>query len=476
MARWLGALSIVALVLAAPAQAAAKKSAKASTKRVGIIAGGPNAAALAKSAAKGLKGTGTVVSVPDGRLQAEATKWGAQLGSDAAYQALAVGMKLSAIVRVTNIEKPGAEIGVVQIRDGATGAVVDDATWRAPSTKGLSTTLTKQLRSRFSGAIASSRPPPASLKPPATPPAPAAPAVAAAPEAPAGLGQSPSATPTPTAVPPDASPLPGAQAAAAPPAASSADLGIQGAAPEARPETGRSRPMLDVELGARVLGRKLQYKDDLFNALPAYSLNTSFAPRGSAQFYPLASSDGFLSGLGITGAIESTVGLQSTTSSGQSFPTSALAYAIGLRQRFGFGERSELGIDVGYDHQGFSISGTASTPKPQIPDVSYGSLSAGLDLRLGLFGPLSLLVGAAYLQVLSSGEISGPAYFQRANVRGVEATVGFAIAVTHAFEVRISGEGRQYGFDFKPQPGDPLIAGGATDRYLSGGVSLAWRN
>jgi hypothetical protein len=44
-----------------------------------------------------------------------------------------------------------------------------------------------------------------------------------------------------------------------------------------------------------------------------------------------------------------------------------------------------------------------------------------------------------------------------------------------SFEIRILGTLQRYGFSFNPEPGDPKVAGGATDTYLSGGMLLAWR-
>ena len=100
-----GLALLLAALAASPALAASKKakssSSSKSSKRYGVLATGPSAAVAGKAALSAVKG----VTVPDNRLQEEAQKYGVALGTDPAYQALALGMKLDAVVRVTTIDK-----------------------------------------------------------------------------------------------------------------------------------------------------------------------------------------------------------------------------------------------------------------------------------------------------------------------------------------------------------------------------------
>ena len=52
---------------------------------------------------------------------------------------------------------------------------------------------------------------------------------------------------------------------------------------------------------------------------------------------------------------------------------------------------------------------------------------------------------------------------------------GIGVELGSSVEIRILGTLQRYGFSFNPEPGDPKIAGGATDTYLSGGMYLAFR-
>jgi hypothetical protein len=169
------------------------------------------------------------------------------------------------------------------------------------------------------------------------------------------------------------------------------------------------------------------------------------------------------------------VGLQSKDQAGNSFPTQALAWGAGLGYRFLIGEKSHVGIEARFERQGFTISGTASNPKPAIPDVGYSAVAGGVDLRFSLFGPVSLLGGASYRYLFAVGEIGTAAWFPRQTSMGVDANVGIGVELGRSFEIRLIGALQRYGFSFHPEPGDPHVAGGATDSYLSGSMWLAWR-
>ena len=53
----------------------------------------------------------------------------------------------------------------VDLRDGATGAIVDDATWKAANTKALGQMLSKQMKPRFQRSLGSTKAPkPGSLR------------------------------------------------------------------------------------------------------------------------------------------------------------------------------------------------------------------------------------------------------------------------------------------------------------------------
>jgi hypothetical protein len=469
-----GVVLLLAALAASPALAASKKgkSSSKSSKRYGVLATGPSAAVAGKAAVSAVKG----VTVPDNALPDAAQKYGVALGTDPAYQALALGMKLDAVVRVTTIDKGTAQLAVVQVRDGSTGAIVDDATWKAANAKTLGQILSKQLKPRFQRSLAGTKAPrPGTLQP--VPAAGGVAAVAAAPAAAAGpsLQAAPvAATPAPAGT--DTPPLPTGAAPPLPTAAAYAsaaqpDPGVVGSTVSTQSSYRESeRPVLDIAAGAAVFTRNFTYKDDLYQTLQGYSLGAAIAPAVELTWSPLFGGRGY-----ITGHIAMSVGLQSKDQSGTSFPTQALAWGAGLGYRFLIGEKSHIGLEARFERQGFTISGTASNPKPDIPDVGYSALAAGVDLRFSLFGPVSFVGGAAYRHLFSVGEIGSASWFPRQTSMGLDARAGIGVELGSTVEIRILGTLQRYGFSFNPEPGDPKIAGGATDTYLSGGMYLAFR-
>ena len=466
---------LLAAVAASPALGASKKtkssSSSKSARRYGVLATGPSAAVAGKAAVSALKG----LAVPDNALPDAAQKYGVALGTDPAYQALALGMKLDAVVRVTTLDKGTAQLAVVQVRDGSSGAIVDDATWKAPNAKALGQMLSKQLKPRFQRSLGGTKAPrPGSLQ--AVPAAGGVAAVAAAPAAaaPSAAQAAPGAAapaaagtdaPLPTGAAP---PLPGATASAA---AAQSDPGVVGSSVSSQSSVRESeRPVLDIAAGAALFTRNFSYSDDLYQTLQGYSLGSAVAPAVELTWSPLFGGRGYL-----TGHIAMSVGLQSKDQSGTSFPTQALAWGAGGGYRFLIGEKSHVGLEARFERQGFTISGTASNPKPDIPNVGYSALAAGVDLRFSLFGPVSLLGGAAYRHLFAVGEIGSASWFPRQSSMGVDAHVGIGVELGRSFEIRILGTLQRYGFTFNPEPGDAKVAGGATDTYLSGGMLLAWR-
>ncbi len=465
-------LLFLAALVTSPALAASKKAkapASKSARRYGVLATGPGAPVAGKAALGALKG----VTVPDNRLQDEAQKYGQTLGTDGAYQALALGMKLDAVVRVTTLDKGSSQLAVVQVRDGATGSIVDDATWKAPSVKALGQVLSKQLKPRFQRSLGGTKAPrPGSLQPvpvggvAAVAAAPAAAAPAQGPTLAAGAAPPPGEPALPTGAAP---PLPTAAAAASAPPG---DPGIVGGTVSAEAASPRDsqRPALDIAAGAALFTRNFTYKDDLNQSLQGYSLGAAVAPAVELTWAPL-----FGGRVYFTGHIAMSVGLQSQAQDGTSYPTKALVWGAGLGYRFLIGEKSHLGLEARFERQTFTISGTASSPRPDIPDVGYSALAAGVDFRFSLFGPVSFLGGAAYRHLFAVGEIGSAAWFPRQSSMGLDANVGFGIELGRSFEIRLMGAVQRYGFTFNPEPGDSHVAGGATDTYLSGGLWLAWR-
>ena len=239
--------------------------------------------------------------------------------------------------------------------------------------------------------------------------------------------------------------------------------------------SGPRPPALSLAGSLRIMSRRLSYKDDIFGQLRAYELGGAPALGLAAEWYPGAHfTDGLAANLGIVFRGEVGVLLQSSDSSGTEFPTETSAWTLGTRWRIPVGDH-ELGLEMGYSRHAYSIeAANVDNPKPDVPDVDYRSLRFGANGRFEIIEDFSLTVGAAWLHVLSAGEIENEYWFPRLDVSGVQGTATVGYALTDDLEAQLSFDWRRYFYTMNPEPGDPWIAGGAADQYLTGAVGVEW--
>jgi hypothetical protein len=86
----------------------------------------------------------------------------------------------------------------------------------------------------------------------------------------------------------------------------------------------------------------------------------------------------------------------------------------------------------------------------------------------------SLHASLDYLKVLSAGALTSTT-FPHASANGLDAALGAGYEIGRTFELQASASLRRYGFDMRSQPGDRVVAGGASDQYLSMVFGIAYR-
>ncbi len=252
------------------------------------------------------------------------------------------------------------------------------------------------------------------------------------------------------------------------PSAHASETGVVLSAP--RPE--RSLPWLEGSVALHMFYRSQTYNQDLFNVLRPYQIMAP-APAVSLAAYPGALvTSGFPSNLGISAQYEQAFGLSSGISGlSVRFPTATNAFLIGPQYRipvapFVFVARA------GYGWRSFTITNAGDVQKPQVPSVDYRNVFAQGAVRWQPFDRVAVDLEAGYHYLLSMGELSSANYFPRATGGGLDGTLGVTFLV-HPAEVQLAVDVEHYFFSFNPQPGDPLVAGGALDDYL--GVRLSAR-
>lgn len=198
------------------------------------------------------------------------------------------------------------------------------------------------------------------------------------------------------------------------------------------------------------------------------------APSASLELYPGAF---FTSGIGahfgIAGSFNYLVGLSSKikdSTDGVKYPTTSMQLRASLVGRIPLG-LLDLQIGVGYSLQTFSIAPASAAARPNIPDVSFGGIRPSLGATLHLTKIFHLHFGGGYSVLLSKGEFGSSTYFPRSTGGGVDTWVGVSVRPVSHFEIRLQGDYSRYFFSMNPEVGDPYIAGGALDQYLSGTIS-----
>jgi len=237
---------------------------------------------------------------------------------------------------------------------------------------------------------------------------------------------------------------------------------------------------LDVAVYGRAVNRKLRYNDDLYGLLRGYTLPLGPAIFAQVRWFPAAHfTDSFIAHVGLDITYERAFGIDSKRNDGEVFPTTMQSWSFALRGRIPLGAH-QAALNVGYGGHDFvvepsgpAVPGRSNTP--EVPQVKYRFVRIGADARLAPVAGLRLMVGASYLVVLDFGGISDDLWFPRSDVGGIELQAGIGYELDVGIEIRAMFDLRRYFYTMNPEVGDPWIAGGALDQYLSGSLGLAWR-
>jgi hypothetical protein len=275
--------------------------------------------------------------------------------------------------------------------------------------------------------------------------------------------------------------------------------------PEASGDAVGSRA-LDIFAGLRLFHRSLTFNQDLYNELSDYSLVLGPALAVDAVILPGAFfTGGPASWFGVAFNVEQAFGVGASLSNGKTLPTIVHDYSGGFAFRLPFSSGSVLGADIGFGEHAFSIrsgDGVRRSDVTTIPDTIYHYWRIGGMGRVALGGGFALTGkigwrkvinkgGQDRLQIAYEGDLTDrTGYFPYLTVTAFDMSAGFSYLVTPAFEIRVQGDLRQYGFAMNSSPGEypagdfvpgsngtqrvNKVAGGATDQYVSGTVGIAY--
>jgi hypothetical protein len=257
---------------------------------------------------------------------------------------------------------------------------------------------------------------------------------------------------------------------------------------------GRSANLVAVraEIGVSTTARDLSFESTSAANAPAHYRNAPVpGARFEGELYPFALGDsqGWLTGLGIAGELDQTLGLgvPSPDMAGTRLPITERRYAIGLRYRIAFGDTPTsptLTIGAGYGARTFVVdrsglmSGAGSL---DVPDVDYRLLDPGVAFRLPLGAWIAVTLAGRALVVTDAGPIQRNDQYGATQLLGGTAAAGVEVLLGNRVAVRIAGEATALQLQFSGngalannRDNDPstIEVRSATDRYLGGAATL----
>lgn len=232
------------------------------------------------------------------------------------------------------------------------------------------------------------------------------------------------------------------------------------------PRPARARREVVIAVEERPFWRRLRYNDDLDGRLRPSDLVANAVGVG-ASWRPLAK----LRNLSVHGRGELAVGVNgSRTPDGTEYSTHSSEWSLGI----GFDVRiatTRVGLAVAYGEQRFSIGDDPAMEL--VPDVTYRYARGGLVVETPLGSRWELTFTGGWRRLLGLGGMTEAAWFPRATGAGIDGSAGIAFHATPWLDVQARVDLRRYFFAMNPEPGDPWIAGGATDQYVGGALGLA---
>jgi hypothetical protein len=216
--------------------------------------------------------------------------------------------------------------------------------------------------------------------------------------------------------------------------------------------------------------RSFSYSDPISSTLGDYQLSGVPMFDLNLTYYPARGfTDSWASWLGLDASSQLAIASSTVDRDGNKYESRYDAYRVGLRGRVPVGKHA-ISAFTGYAMSRFTHRAENQEVEPPTPDVDYRMIRSGAGTELRLPKAIVLGMDAAYLYMLSVGELG--AWFPRTTAGGVEFALFATYPLSQHFYTRLTGTYQRHFFDFNSQPGDERVAGGATDQYLTASLSI----
>lgn len=223
-----------------------------------------------------------------------------------------------------------------------------------------------------------------------------------------------------------------------------------------------------VRLGSGAGMRSFSYAQPLSGGLREYQVGARWTLHAGVKAMPLQwrSTYGSMRSLGVE--VDYFMAPSFNSRVGDSSDTLATSWS---EWRVGPAMRLELlpfvlDLSASYGALNFGFASNNAELEEQLPAMAYRYLRLGFDTEFAALDWLYLHAGMGLRLLFQSGPTT-EARFPNAQQAAVDVNLGASIPIAGALRLLTTLAYTHVYFDFKPQPGDARVAGGALDMYLA---------
>jgi hypothetical protein len=234
-----------------------------------------------------------------------------------------------------------------------------------------------------------------------------------------------------------------------------------------------------VQIGTDFLAHRINYSDPGVEGLLDYRASMVLTPALHAELYPLSRfQSGALSELGLQVDYSLSVGAKVRAGTeGRLHSTRASRWGLGAKFRVKADPGVALSVEpsLGFRSMSFSVrTARDGAALEALPNLRYHALQAGVAAEIPRALGLAFFLSAAYLHALPGATLGDKGALSVDSEGGVEVMAGVGFWLGPRSQLRLAGHYTRAVFAFEPEPGQELLAGGASDKRSGMTAALRW--
>ncbi|MEZ0314848.1 MAG: hypothetical protein ACAI38_24010 [Myxococcota bacterium] len=242
----------------------------------------------------------------------------------------------------------------------------------------------------------------------------------------------------------------------------------------------RMRAPFIVKVGIEGAHREFAYNQPITANLRDYSVGLAPLAVMELEAYPFANTSvAILKNIGWYATYARAFGVQSsfrTVSSDADVRVNNewSTWQVGLHSRFRVAKKFAVGpqLTYGFSNYRFEFADIADQRAFEVPDVRYGFLRYGADVRFP-FSVLDVAAGLGYRSVFSGGRVTND-YFPNSKTGGIDGHITLGLSLGKSFALDGTVRYVRYFYSMQPEVSDTYVAGGALDQYLTASLSIVY--